>query len=191
MRHALTTCLAVLALGLLAACDDHAHEHGDGHDHDHDHAGHVHEAPHGGTLVVLGETAAHVEVRVDATSGKLTLNLLGSHASAAQRSAAESIVVEVTPEGGEAFTVETKPVANALSGETVGDTSQFEGRHDGLKGLERFQGRIPSVSVMGGTFSDVTFPFPEGHESSHGPEDHDHDEHADHDHEGDGHDHDH
>lgn len=185
MRNTVLTTLALVGALALGACDshDHDHPHGDDHGHEHggdDHHGHVHFAPNGGHLIILGDTVAHLEVRLDEVSGKLTLNVLGSHAVAPVRTADASIAVEVTPEGGEAFTVETKPVANALTGETVGDSSQFEGRDDRLKGVEHFSGRIVSLNAVGATFSDIAFDYePEGHDH-----DHEHGDGHDHDHEG-------
>ncbi|MBK7495896.1 MAG: hypothetical protein IPI28_11060 [Candidatus Omnitrophica bacterium] len=60
------------------AHDDHDHDHdhnhaSDSHDHNHDHH---HAAPHGGTMVALGDHMAHLELVLDSQNGTLTAYIL-------------------------------------------------------------------------------------------------------------------
>ena len=67
--------LALSVATLLAGCggkDDHA-----GHDHGHGHK-HEHRPPHGGTAVVLGREAFHLELVRTAETGLLTCYVLNS-----------------------------------------------------------------------------------------------------------------
>lgn len=161
-----TTFLApVLAAALLAGCGDDPHGHDHGHDHGHSHGGgHVHVAPHGGALVVLGEEALHVELVLDATEGELVAYVLDGEAERAVRLAQETLELTVTPPGGEPVDVSLAAVANELTGETVGDTSEFRGRHDALTGLERFEATLGALTARGVAFDPVAFPYPEGNE---------------------------
>ena len=134
---------------------------GDGHDHD-DHAeehAHVHVAPRGGTLVVLAEETAHVEVLLDPGSGHLALFVLGPHAESPVRVAQESVEVALTVNGTET-TVTLPAIASELTGETVGDTSEFAADVDALKGVSEFRGRISTLSARGTTYEGVTFTYP-------------------------------
>lgn len=140
--------LVILALAAgIAGCakrDDHAHSGG----------GHAHRAPHGGALVELGEHAYNLELVRDAASGKLTAYVLDGHAENFVRIQAPSIeLVAVT--GGERKPLTLRAVANPATGETVGDTSQFEAQADWLKSTSEFAGTIPSVEIRGTRFQNV------------------------------------
>jgi hypothetical protein len=151
-----TTLLLACALALGGCGDEHAH--------DHDHAGHAHhdhKAPHGGALQVLGEEAAHVELVLDAKSGALTAYVLDGEAEKPVRVAAPTLRIKLS--GGEA--VELSAVANPLTGETVGDTSQFEGTSPKLVGASRFDGTLETITARGVKFDAVRVAFPEGNEA--------------------------
>jgi hypothetical protein len=120
-------------------------------------AGHDHEAPHGGTLVELGDEFAHVEVVLDPGEGRLTAYVLDGEAESSVRVAQRELALRVRLEsGGEARFVLT-PAANPLTGETAGDTSQFELRADELRGLRALRGRIETLTVNGSVFREVAF----------------------------------
>lgn len=138
------------------------------HDHDHGHA-HEHKAPHGGTLVALGDHFAHLEIVFDAATGKLTAYVLDGEAEKAVRIKQAVLELAVTlpiKDGatGEQVTIKLQPVANELTGEKSGDTSQFEGQDDKLKGLKEFDARVVALEVKGQALKDVAFNFPKGNE---------------------------
>jgi len=149
---------------LLAGCggtDDHAgHDHGNDHGHDHKHE---HRPPHGGTAVVLGREAFHLELVRTAETGLLTCYVLDGHMESFVRIPATSLELETTVSN-QTSKVALLPVANAATGEKPGDTSQFEAKADWLKTTTNFSGRFPSLTVRGVSFTDVTFRFPEGNE---------------------------
>jgi hypothetical protein len=60
--------------------------------------------------------------------------------------------------------VSLKAMANLLSEEKVGDTSQFGGQSDKLKNVKKFEASVNAVTVKGKEFKDVKFKFPEGNE---------------------------
>ena len=132
------------------------------------HAHHEHTAPHGGTLVVLGEEFAHVEFVLDETTGKLTAYVLDGEAEKPVRLTEETIGLKINRlDSEQTVTLQLQAVPNILTGETEGDTSQFEGQLDALVGATEFQAEIASIAVMGQTFTDVDFEFPEGNEGRH------------------------
>lgn len=137
------------------------------------HAHHHHTAPHGGALVVLGEEFAHIEFVLEESTGKLTGYVLDSEAEKPVRLTQKSIELKINGlKMGQAITLQLNAVANVLTGETEGDTSQYEGQSDVLKGVTEFRAQITSIAVKGQHFADVDFDFPEGNEGEHGEHHH-------------------
>jgi hypothetical protein len=132
-------------------------------------AEHRHPAPHGGTLVELGDELAHLEVVLDSSSGMLTVYVLDGEAEGALRPANDAleIDVELASEPGNADarrplgTLRLAGVANPLTGETAGATSQFAVRHAAFRGAGRLTGTVRSVEVLGHTFRDLAFTYPD------------------------------
>ena len=157
----------------------HDHDHEDGHDHDHgeDRAhgedegeekhGHHHSAPHGGTLVALGDHFAHVEFVLNSDTGELAAYFLDGEAEGAVRLEQPNVTVEIEHSAGgteRGFEIALNGVANELTGETVGDTSEFRGTSEWLAGVSEFEGTIRAVTVKGSAHENVEFEFPEGNE---------------------------
>ena len=150
---------------------EHRHEQGETHETD---AHHEHTAPHGGTLVVFGDEFAHIELVLDQTTGKLTGYVLDGEAEKSVRLSQKTIELKIHREDiGADFSLQLSGVANVLTGETEGDTSQFVVQSDGLKGASEFHAEIASIAIKGQMFTDIDFEFPEGNEEIHG----EHDEH--------------
>jgi hypothetical protein len=130
--------------------------------HDHTVSGtHVHTAPHGGTLIELGEHAFSLELVRDAAEGKLTAYVLDGHAENFVRIKGSSFDVIATV-GGETRPLTLKAVANTATGETVGDTSQFETQADWLKTTETFDAVLPQLDIRGSAFTKIALNFPKG-----------------------------
>jgi hypothetical protein len=148
MKHHVVPWLAGLAVAL-TACGPAAH--------DEDRAGHhAHTAPHGGTLVELGDHEFHLEFVFPAEGDRLAAYVLDGHAERFIRVPIESFEVDVTlPEGARTLTFEA--VANDATGETVGNTSQFEARADWLDGTEGFDAVLKEITIQGRTYRDLRF----------------------------------
>ncbi len=161
MKNLLFT-LAVAIVTLVSGCskrDPHA-----GHDHSaHATPKHEHKAPHGGTPVVLGKEAFHLELVRDAATGKLTAYVLDGEMENFIRIYAGSFEVAVTA-GSAQRRLTFKSVANTATGETVGDSSQFEAQADWLKTTAVFDAVLTSLEIRGTTFSAVAFNFPKGND---------------------------
>jgi len=155
MKISLRAALVSLLLCSLTACtkqDEHA-----GHDHS-AHAKHVHTAPHGGTLIELGEHAFNLELVRDAAAGKLTVYLLDGHAENFVRISAPSFEIVATIAGAKQK-LTLLAVANAATGEKVGATSQFEVTADWLKTTAAFDGVITALTIRDNSFKSVPFGF--------------------------------
>jgi hypothetical protein len=146
---ALYLLLGALAIMAFAGCGKRS-------DHASDKPGeHAHKAPHGGTLVELGEHAYNLELVRDNATGKLTAYVLDGHAENFVRIKAPSIELVAMP-GGKFTPLSLKAVANSGTGETVGDTSQFEGQADWLRTGGGFSG-ILTVEIRGAKFDQVAY----------------------------------
>ncbi|MBI1841765.1 MAG: hypothetical protein HYR88_13070 [Verrucomicrobia bacterium] len=114
-------------------------------------SGHVHVAPHGGVLLPLGEHAFNVEFVLDRVEGALDLYALDGHAENFLRLPSTSIAAR-TIRGGTVETISFAPVASSQTGETVGDTSRFRARSDGLKQGGAFSVELDLVEIRGQRF---------------------------------------
>jgi hypothetical protein len=130
-------------------------------------AGHTHAAPHGGVLVELGEEFGHVELVLDGTAGALTAYVLDGEAEQSVRLAQTSIGIRLNGVisnehggGDQTWPVELAARANVLTGETVGDTSQFALTDPVLKGVKTFRGVIVHITYKGQDFRDVPVTYP-------------------------------
>lgn len=126
-------------------------------------AKHEHHPPHGGTPVVLGAEAAHVELVVDATAGRIQAYVLDGELENFIRVAAPKLEIVARLADGPR-TLELSPVANSATGETVGDTSLFQAEAEWLRTTPRFEAKLVAITVRGVDYRDVAFAFPEGND---------------------------
>jgi hypothetical protein len=124
---------------------------------------HHHHPPHGGTPVVLGDEEYHLELVLDSASGRLQAFVLDGEMENFVRSPARSIAIEEA--GAPQRRVELQAVPNPETGETVGDTAQFEGSAEWLKSAREFDGVLAEITIRGKTFSGVRFNFPRGNDT--------------------------
>lgn len=118
--------------------------------------GHVHHAPRGGLLVVLAQETAHAELLLDANRGRLNLYLLGAHAVTPLRSAQAEIAVDLETSAGP-LSLALTAQGNALSGDKLGDTSQFAVTDPRLVGLQGLKGKLGRIQVLGRSYVGVPF----------------------------------
>lgn len=125
--------------------------------------GHTHEPPHGGTAVVLGPEEYHIEFVLDADQGKMLAYILDGHMEDFVRIEAKQFEVEARAAGAvELLTFHAQ--ARRETGETAGDTSQFEARADWLRGAKTFDALLKEISIRGKQYRAVSFDFPKGNE---------------------------
>lgn len=125
---------------------------------------HVHRAPHGGTAIVLGEEIYHLELVLDQAAGTLSAYVLDGEIENFVRSTMPSFEVVATL-AGEKHPLTFHAIANAATGETIGDTAFFVAHADWLKTAHEFDGVIKHLVVRASTFDDVVFHFPKGNEA--------------------------
>lgn len=125
--------------------------------------GHHHEPPHGGAPVVLGDESFHIEFVLDATEGLLQAYVLDAHMETFVRIGRPELPLVIVL-GDRESSVSLAAVANPDTGETVGDTAQFEAKIPELVGVESFDGTIPEIEIRGVLFEAIRFAYPEGNE---------------------------
>jgi hypothetical protein len=155
MNHLRFLCFALVLVITVGACSK-------SHEHQTATAAHAHEhkAPHGGTAVVLGDEAYHLEFVHSPVAGTLTAFVLDAHMENFIRLNLPSFDV-VANVGGEARPLTLHAVANTATGETIGDTSQFEAQADWLKSTTNFTATLKSLIIRGTAFTDVSFSIPQ------------------------------
>lgn len=126
--------------------------------------GHHHTAPHGGTLISLGDHTGHLELALDSAAGALTLYALDGEAENPVRLNSIGFQAVISIDGKPDVSVAFKPVANVLTGETGTSTSQYTAQADELKGVTAFKGSIPELSFRGMELADISFTYPGGNE---------------------------
>jgi hypothetical protein len=163
---------APVALGAGSAGHDPDVGVGAGHDHDHDKGGHHHHAEHGphkGTLVVLNSHKNHLELVLDAETGKLTGYVLCEEAKDAVAIKQGEIVLGVALPGKdkddlpEPFEVKLAAVQPSETGEA----SEFAGESERLKGVKEFDAVLTSIKIGEKEEREVKFNFPKGNEDHH------------------------
>lgn len=138
---------------------DHTEDHSDDHGHDHDHPV---KNPHGGILVEVGEHVAHLEVVVE-DDGTVSAYVLDCGGEKGIPIAQEKITLEVkNAEDGTRMSLELQAVASELTGETVGNTSEFRGKSGELAGLSSWVASIPSLEIKGQVFESLSFEYSKG-----------------------------
>ena len=127
-------------------------------------AHHEHHPPHGGTPVVLGHEAYHLELVRDAGAGKVDAYLLDGEIEEFVRTTVASFEVTAVVDG-ERKTLFFQAVPNSATGETVGNTSCFEARADWITRTPSFDAVLTRIDVRGASFQDVAFNFPRGNDT--------------------------
>lgn len=120
--------------------------------------GHAHVAPHGGTLVELGDHQFNVEFVFDAERQVLQAYFLDGHAEAFVRVGVPEFVVTANAAGKRQLLM-FKPVANAVTGESAGNSSLFEAPAEWLAAAKAFDGTLQAVNVRSTVFTNVAFKF--------------------------------
>lgn len=162
-----STLLLTVAVGCRDSNDSHGHSHdGDAaHSHDADH-GHDHAPPHGGTPVVVAEDRYHLELILDASAGKMQAFILDGHLEGyVQVPETNLVLVAKLSSGTEQLSFRRAP--EPASGNVPAKSALFESQADWLKTAKTFEGSIPTITLNGATFTNITFSFPKGSKHVH------------------------
>lgn len=124
---------------------------------------HEHKPPHGGTPVVLGDEVYHLELVLDRAAGRLDAYVFDGELENFIRSSVSTFEIDAFISGA-SHPLIFNGIANAATGETVGDTSYFQAQADWLKTVTEFDGVLKTITIRGTTFRDIKFNFPKGND---------------------------
>ena len=141
------------ALSLGSCGQDH-----DGHGHSESDP-HCHAPPHGGVLIELGEHGSgyNLELFLE-DQGFLQIFVWDAHVDNLVRIEQENVDLLIPEDNGTQKTIVCAAVADAATGETVGDTSLFASSEPMADQLP-LKGVIPSIKVIGKTYENIPFEF--------------------------------
>lgn len=153
----------VAALALLNGCGesksgDHGHAHPDGHGHSH---GDDHAPPHGGTPVVVAEDKFHLELVRDPAAGRMQAYVLDGHLEGYVQVSENNFLMTATA-GGTSERLAFQRAPEPASGQVPMKSALFEAQAEWLKTNRQFAGHIPTITLGGSTFTNITFAFPKG-----------------------------
>lgn len=119
---------------------------------------HHHPAPHGGKMVEVGDEFAHVELLLEDQTGELVLYILDGEGENPVRLNQKTIDLTFTStSSGDSIALIASAVANELTGEKIGSTSEFRISSEKITNLTGLQGNIRKLEIKGFTFENVKF----------------------------------
>ncbi|MFN0052783.1 MAG: hypothetical protein ACKV0T_11370 [Planctomycetales bacterium] len=148
---------------------------------EHHHHSHGEKGPHGGALVAIGDDAAHLEIVLDAETGKVTAYVLDGEAKSPLTIKAASLELTYSKEAdheheegdhdhdddadelGETGTI----VLTAVSPADDGACSEYAGESEALRGVDEFDAVLSAITIAGREYKKVEFNYPEGNEHDH------------------------
>jgi hypothetical protein len=156
----------VAALALLNGCGKDPKGVSDSHGHDHADQGQAHGPPHGGTPVVIADDEFHLELVRDATAGRMQAYVLDGHLEG-YVPVSETTFAIVASVGAKEESLAFQRAPDAASGNVPGKSSLFEAQAEWVKIAKEFEGRIPTITLGGKTFTNISFSFPKGSQHVH------------------------
>ena len=149
----------------LVACSDSNSPAPQASSHQEDH-GHPHGPPHGGTPVLVAEHESHLELVRDPSTGLLQAYVLDD--SMEDYIAVPETNFTLTARfDGRTEQVQLQRVPDSSGGNLSEPSSRFEGQAEWLKSASSFEAVIPSLTLRGKTFTNITFSFPKGTQHLH------------------------
>lgn len=162
-----TALLLTVAVGCRDANDSHGHSHDGENAHRHDAGhGHDHAPPHGGTPVVVAADQFHLELVLDATAGKMQAYVLDGHLESYVQVPETNFVI-VAKVGGSTEQLSFQRAPDPASGTVPAKSLLFEAQAEWLKSIKEFEGNIPTITLGGKTFTNISFAFPKGSKHVH------------------------
>lgn len=157
-----TICLFLFSCGSETAPkkEPFAQKHAHNHDHEHEHAKekkghHEHTAPNGGSLIVIGEEFAHIEMLPQVEKGQIVCYIYDADLKFGEK--AEQGVIECAmtyTEMQEPLSLEFLSSVDELASNTKDNSSEFVAKVD-LNGKTNIKLQLKSVKLKGKTFHDI------------------------------------
>lgn len=155
-----------LVLCFAVGCRDSSSSHGHSHEGENAHSHDDHAPPHGGTPVVVADDKFHLELVLDATAGKMQAYVLDGHLERYVQ-VPETSFAMVAKVGGKDEQLTFQRATESASGKVPEKSSLFEAQAEWLKSTKAFEGSIPTITLNGTTFTNISFSFPKGSKHVH------------------------
>jgi hypothetical protein len=142
----------------LGGCGHDAHSHDHAHDPEPAGIGEAHQPQHVGEfLVAAKDHVANVGILPNFADGEMRVYLYDGCVEEYVRTDQVEIPITVNlPDGPRKF-IAMAQANEALTGETIGDTSEFLVKDDALKGVEHVTGMIQEVNFLGARYTNLEF----------------------------------
>ena len=128
---------------------------------------HNHPAPHGGQLVELGEHGSGFNLElVLHEQGFLQVYVLDAHVQNFVRISANSIDIEITDQNGNTKNITCEPVADPITGESIGNTSLFTST-ERINEILPLKGVINQIDIKEASYENVEINFSGNTQGSH------------------------
>lgn len=151
------------AVGCRDSSSSHGHSNDDGHGHSH---GNDQAPPHGGTPVIVADDQFHLELVHDATAGEMQAYVLDGHLEGYVM-VAETTFLLLAKTGGKDEQLFFQRAPEPDPGSVAAKSSLFVAQADWLKSAKEFEGNIPTITLDGKTFTNISFAFPKGSKHVH------------------------
>jgi len=155
-----------LLLTIAVGCRDSSSSHGHSHEGESAHRHDDHAPPHGGTPVVVADDKFHLELVHNATSGKMQAYVLDGHLEGYVQVPETSFVLAAKA-GGKEEQLTFQRAPESASGKVPEKSSLFEAQAEWLKSAKAFDGSIPTITLNGTTFTNISISFPKGSKHVH------------------------
>jgi len=126
------------------------------------HVGH-HSPQHGGALVPIGESTAHLEFVLDPEDGMLTMYVLDGEARDPKYLPQELVFVKLAANGKE-FPIVLFQQDDSGMAQRPAQSARYAASHQDLTGVERFEALIEGMTFGQQSYHRIPFPYPEGTE---------------------------
>ena len=131
------------------------------------HGAHNHPAPHGGQLVELGVHGSGFNLElVLHEQGFLQIYVFDAHVQNFVRISANSIDIEITDLNGTTKIITCEPIADPITGESVGNTSLFTST-ERINEILPLKGVIKKIDIMEFPYENVEINFSVNEQAEH------------------------
>lgn len=158
--------LTALFLTIAVGCRDSSSSHGHSHEGENAHRHDDYAPPHGGTTVVVADDKFHLELVLDATAAKMQAYVLDGHLEGYVQ-VSETSFAMLAKAGSKEEQLAFQRAVEPGTGKVPEKSSLFEAQAEWLKSTKAFEGSIPTITLNGTTFTNISFSFPKGSKHVH------------------------
>lgn len=115
---------------------------------------------------MIAEDKFHLELVLDASAARMQAFVLDGHLES-YVALTETNFLLLAKADGKDQQLTFHRAAEPVSGKVPEKSSLFEATAEWLKGAKEFEGNIPTITLNGSTFTNISFSFPKGSKHVH------------------------